>query len=29
MPLSYVVYGSVGLVVVTMLIYLFSKKNNK
>jgi len=29
MPLSYVIYGSVGLVVITILLYLFSKKKNR
>ncbi len=26
MPLSYIIYGSVTLVVITLLIFLFSKK---
>jgi hypothetical protein len=29
MPLSYVVYGSLGLVVITLLLYLFSKKKDR
>jgi LPXTG-motif cell wall-anchored protein len=29
MPLSYVVYGSLGLVIITLLLFLFSKKNKR
>ncbi|HEY6506071.1 MAG TPA: LPXTG cell wall anchor domain-containing protein [Chitinophagaceae bacterium] len=29
MPLSYVIYGSAGLVIITILIFLFSKKKNR
>ncbi|MEQ1675718.1 MAG: hypothetical protein ABL876_03380 [Chitinophagaceae bacterium] len=29
MPVSYLVYGSVGLLIVTLLLFLFSKKQKK
>lgn len=29
MPVSYLVYGSLGMVVITLLLFLFSKKKNR
>jgi len=29
MPLSYIIYGSVGVVAITLLLYLYSKKKNR
>lgn len=29
MPLSYLVYGSAGMLVITLLLYLFSRKKRK
>jgi len=29
MPLSYIVYGSVTIVIITILLYLFTKRKNR
>jgi hypothetical protein len=29
MPLSYVIYGSISIVILTILLYLFTKKKNR
>lgn len=29
MPLSYVIYGSLGVVIITLLLYLLTRKKNR